>query len=284
MIRLNMTNLELEYNLAGGLLLTINEKDFRQLQEQLVEAGFGHGCVLPFRALAKNGGIEALKSSPLDIVHFEEAWNPTNQDNLGLAIAAGLIGHLKRIAGDESSPPILQDALFPGKKTCDRLFKELMKAFPGAKFISHEVRTQYDSGRWLLEINPGLKMQPSTILEEAKKRGVGLVFDPKHLLPSSSTLSAPGQATKVLRGEWERQFHFFGSRLEVVDINGDVKELFREGGVLRELAQAAKETGSIRFLRVEIPIPPNQQLPGVKQSQEKGFQFLREVGQALREA
>jgi hypothetical protein len=279
-----MTNPGLEYNLAGGLLLTITEGDFRRLQEQLVEAGFGHACVLPFRVLAKRSGVEALKNSPLDIVHFEEAWNPTSQDNLGLSMAAGVLGKLKRMAGNKNQPPIPQDAFFPSKRTCDRLFRELMAAFPDAKFISHEVKTQYDSGRWLLEINPSLKMQLATILEGAKERGVGLVFDPRHLLPSGSALSLPGQATKAPRGEWERQFQYFRSGLEVVDINGNVDELFREGGELRELAQAAKETSSIRFLRVEIPIPPGQQLPGIRQSQEKGFQFLREIGQALREA
>ena len=72
--------------------------------------------------------------------------------------------------------------------------------------------------------------------------------------------------------------------MEVVDINGRVEELFRQGGSLRELAQAAKETPNIKYLRVEIPIPPTQQVPLVRQSQDKGFQFLREVGQALREA
>lgn len=188
------------------------------------------------------------------------------------------------MAGDKSEPPILQDALFPSKRTCDRLFRELMTAFPEAKFISHEVRTQYDSGRLLLEINPGLKMQPATILEEARERGIGLVFDPKHLLPSAPTLSLPDQPTKAPMGEWERQFNKFREGLEVVDINGEIEELFRAGGSLRELARAAKETPNIRFLRVEIPIPPKQQLPGIRQSQEKGFQFLKEIGQALREA
>lgn len=281
-----MTNPEqpaLEYNLAGGLLLTITERDFRRLQEQLVQAGFGYACVLPFRAIAKEGGIEALRQSPLEVVHFEEAWNPTNQDNLGLAVAAGVLGKLKRMAEAKGEPPIPQDALFPSKKTCDRLFRELMAAFPEAKFISHEVRTQYDSGRWLLEINPGLKMQPATILEEAKERGVGLVFDPSHLLPSAS-ISLPGEATRPQKSNWERQFNKFRSGLEVVDINGRVEELFRQGGSLRELAQAAKETPNIKYLRVEIPIPPTQQVPLVRQSQDKGFQFLREVGQALREA
>lgn len=279
-----MENAELEYNLAGGLLLTITEGDFKWLQERLVEAGFGHGCILPFRALVKKGGVEALKNSPLDIVHFEKAWNPTNQDNLGLAVMAGILGKLKRMAGDKAEPPIVQDAIFPGKKTCDRLFEELMETFPNAKFISHEVRTNYNSGRWLLEINPGLKIQPAQILEKAKERGVGLVFDPSHLLPSNSTLSLPGQATKAPRGEWEKQFQFFRSGLEVVDIHGDPNELFRKGGELRELAQAAKETSNVRFLRVEIPIPLKQQVPLIRQSQEKGFEFLREVGQALKEA
>lgn len=295
------TGPELEYNLAGGLLLTIFERDFKVLQEKVAEAGFRKACVLSFKALAKEGRVEALKDSPLDIVHIEEAWNPTNQDHLIFAGAAGVWGYAARYLykhreeegilgilgqryGKKDAPIAESDSEWPSKETCDRLFEELMVAFPGVKFISHEVTTQYDSDRWLLEINPGIELPPSQILSQSREGGFGLVFDPKHLLPSGSALSLPGQATKVPRGEWERQFQYFRSGLEVVDINGDVGELFKDGGQLRELAQAAKETPNIRYLRVEIPIPPIQQIPKVRQSQEKGFQFLREVGQALREA
>lgn len=96
-------------------------------------------------------------------------------------------------------------------------------------------------------------------------------------------ISLPGLPTKQPRGEWERQFRTFQKKIEVVDINppskGDVADLLAGKGMLKELAQAAKEN-KIRFLRVEVPIPTLQQLPG-SPLQNKGFEFLREVGEAL---
>jgi len=68
-----MAQSELEYNLAGGLLLTIREGDFGHLQEDLFNSGYRYGCLLPFRALTRKEGIETLKNSPLQIVHIEEA-------------------------------------------------------------------------------------------------------------------------------------------------------------------------------------------------------------------
>lgn len=278
----------LEYNAAGGLLKTYFKEDFRHLGEQLIKAGFGKVCVLPFRAIAREGGIEALRQSPLEIVHIEEAWNPTDEENIIAGVAAAFF-HKKRLMNvltgkEEASPTQIWDGLFPAKRTCDRLFEELMAAFPKAKFIAHDITTRYESNRWLLEINPGIDMEPAAILEEARGKGVGLVFDPSHLLPSESTVSLPKQGTKAPRGEWERQFRFFQHGLEVVDINGKIEELLGQGGALRELAQAAKETPNIRYLRVEIKIPPTQQIPVVSRFHNGGFSFLNDVGQALRES
>lgn len=152
-----MANSELEYNLAGGLLLTVREKDFNRLQDGLVKAGYRYGCLLPFRSLVK-GGAEQLKESPLQIVHIEEAWNPTTEDNLAKAVWAGLVGYWRRYKGDKTEPPILQDAFFPGKATCHRLFTEIIKAFPEVKFISHELDVNFPSDRLLVEINPGINL------------------------------------------------------------------------------------------------------------------------------
>jgi len=52
--------------------------------------------------------------------------------------------------------------------------------------------------------------------------------------------------------------------------------------LLKELAQAAKETQGIKFLRVEIPIPPKLQIPGLP-GHQKGFDFLQAIGQKLME-
>lgn len=280
-----MTNSELEYNLAGGLLLTVREADFKRLQEGLDNSGYRYGCVLPFRALIRKEGIDALRSSPIQIVHIEEAWNPTNEDNLGKAIIAGLLGYYRRFKGIEGPNPIVQDAMFPAKATCERLFNELVEAFPKVKFISHALNVSFPTDRLLVEVNPGIGLSASEILDQTEEKGIGLVFDPRHLLPTESTISTPGQPTKALRGEWEGQFETFKGKVEVVDINppakGDVGELLHGRGLLKELALAAQETG-VKFLRVEIPIPPMQQIPG-SPLQSKGFEFLRDIGQALRE-
>lgn len=277
----------LEYNLAGGLLLTVRENDLQRLCEQVAQSGYSHACVLPFRALTHPGSVEQLQRSPLTIIHLEEAWNPTNQDTLGLAVAAGIIGHARRILGDTTEPPILQDAFFPARKTCDRLFKDLMEIFPETKFISHKVLTDLDSNRWLLEINPGIKMSPEQILAEAKRQGVGLVFDPRHLLPSENTVSIPTQPTKPTLGKWEGQFRIFSKDIEVVDINPpnptDVSDLLTRKGLLKELAEATRELPNVKFLRVEIPMPIASRIPFSPQ-QQNGFEFLKEIGEALKTA
>lgn len=275
----------LEYNLAGGLLLTINEQDFLELQEGLKESGYQSACVLPFRALMKGSGIQTLKQSPLSVVHIEEAWNPTNKDNLGKAVVAGLLGYYNRFRNVPGANPILQDSFFPSISTCDKLFKDLMAEFPHAKFISHKIEVNFPSDRFLVEINAGIKLEPSELLASAEQKGIGLVFDPSHLLPTDKTVSLPNRPTKS-KNEWEKQFNYFSSRVEVVDINPpdkktDVGELVSGRGVLKEVAQAAKEVG-IEILRVEIPIPPLQQIPLLR-PHSKGFEFLKEIGNALKE-
>lgn len=210
---------KLEYNLAGGLLLTIRESDLFFLDKKLFESGYRYGCILPFRGLTKKGSVERLKDSPLEIIHLEEAWNPTNHDSLPLAILAGLSGYWQRRQKTQPNAPILQDALFPSKQTCDQLFAEFYRAFPGIKFISHEFRVDYPADRLLVEINPGIQLTTDQILDKSQEEGIGLVFDPRHLLSRERMVSLPGEPTRPYRGEWERQFLTFAKQIEVVDIN-----------------------------------------------------------------
>jgi len=278
--------LKLEYNLAGGLLLTIRERDLELLTNELVSSGYRYGCVLPFRGLTKEGAIGNLQNSTLSIVHIEKAWNPTSHDFFPKAVLAGMYGYYKRFCGDKSGAPILQDAAFPSKNTCGRLFKELYRAFPGIKFISHSFDVNFPSDRMLVEINSGVELNLSEILDTSRQRGLGLVFDPSHLLAPGKVISVTGEPTRSYQGEWERQFNAFREQIEVVDINpptsGAVSDLLRGTGLLKELAQAAKETQGIKFLRVEIPIPPKLQIPGLP-GHQKGFDFLQAIGQKLME-
>lgn len=273
----------LEYNLAGGLLLTIGEKDFQELQNGLKDAGYSSACVLPFRALMKESGLKILHSSPLSIVHIEEAWNPTTKDNLTESIMAGLFGYYRRFRGLSGDNPIIQDSLFPSKNTCDRLFKSLIAEFPNIKFISHHLDVGFPEDRLLVEVNAGINLSPSELLTRAKEKGIGLVFDPSHLLPSDRTISLPGDPTRKVN-EWEKQWQYFSHQVKVVDINppdkkNDVPELLAGHGVLKEIARAARETG-VEYLRVEVPIPPIQQIPGLR-PHTAGFSFLKEIGNAL---
>lgn len=217
---------------------------------------------------------------------MEEAWNPTNKDNFVLAVLAGLYGHWKRFRGDETEPPILQDALFPSKFTCIKLFRELYEVYPKAKFISHGININYPSDRLLVEVNPGIELSAQEILEKSQRAGFGLVFDPRHLLNSKSTISVANEPTKTYKGEWEKQFNELSSQIEVVDINPpkseDLSDLEAGKGLLKELAQAAKGASGVKFLRVEIPIPPKWQILG-SPFNKKGFDFLQAIGQRLME-
>lgn len=280
---------KLEYNLAGELLLTVRESDLQVLTKKLVTSGYRYGCVLPFRGLMKDGAIESLQESPLSIVHLEEAWNPTKWDSRVLAVMAGLYGQALGLAKLRKQEPILQDALFPGKATCKRLFDELLETFPDSKFIAHDVSFDFPPERILVEINKGVSVSPDKLLELSRAEGFGLVFDPSHLLAPEKIFSAAGEPAKTYKGEWERQFNQFASQVEVVDINptgpNDVADLVRGGGLLKEVAQAAKEAkeiGKVKFLRVEIPGPVKWQIPGLPNHQ-RGFDFLQAIGQRLME-
>lgn len=285
---------KLEYNLAGGLALTIRERDFRQLCEGLADSGYRYACALPFRSLTENPlgfpflkgkGLENLRNCPIQIVHLEEAWNPTNEENIAKAVIAGLL-HRKKLFGGigEFPPPQVWDGLFSSKVTCDGLFEQLYTKIEGVKVISHTFEVDFPSDRLLVEINPGIELSQSEILDISIQRNIGLVFDPSHLLASDKIISVAGEPTKPYKGEWERQFIAFSDQVRVVDINppslADEDDLFEGKGSLKELAQAAKEAGKVEFLRVEIPIPIKWQIPGLPSHQE-AFDFLQAIGQRL---
>lgn len=284
---------KLEYNLAGGLLLTITEKDFQTLCYGLEQAGYHYACVLPFRAFLekplgfpfpKSRGLENLKDCPLTIVHLEEAFVPTKWDFIFPAVIKGLYGQfLNLLKLRKPFQPILQDALFPGKLTCERLFWEIYHQFPETKFISHQINFDFPGDRLLVEINPGIQMSPEQLLQTSQEKGLGLVFDPSHLLMPQRAISAPSAPTRPSLGEWERLFTIFSSQVEVVDINPprkqDLEDLGKGKGVLKELAQAAKQADGVKFFRVEIPIPLAQQIPGLPH--QEGFAYLRHLGEEL---
>jgi len=283
---------ELELNLAGGLLATITQKDLKAFIKRAQEAGFPNFCALPFRGLEK-GGIRELAERGVSIVHVEDAWNPLSgkpYDRLIPALVAGTYGTFSRkILGKKSEIPLIEDSLFPSEETCSRIFGELMEAFPRAKFISHEASLgKTPKSRFLLEIHPGLKMEKGEIADWAQEAGVGLVFDPSHLLQRVVTVSAPNQPTR-LRNDWEGEFNFFANtgKIEVVDIqpssknSGSHRQIERRGR-LQELAAAAKEVASIKYLRVETRLPIKDQLPVI--SRGKDFPALRQIAQVLQEA
>lgn len=285
---------QLEYNLAGGLLLTIREQDFQSLVEGVASSGYNHACLMPFRALRNRWSLEKLSNSPLTVIHLEDAWNPTPYDFLPMAVISGLWGFLRRKMDKQARPSTIADSFFPGEATCENLLKTLMASFPQAKLISHQVNMEVPKGRLLLEINEGLNLSAQEILELSQKDEVGLVFDPSHLLPSEKTVSFAGEPTRKPRGEWERQFLTFASRLEVVDINSPrpsdirfpertaIDELLKGRGTLAELAKAAKELPGVKFLRVEIPLPLANQIPMLPTQRREGFEFLKQIGEALK--
>lgn len=272
---------ELEYNLAGCLPFTVSRGEFHRLLGELAESGYQYGCLLPFRALTESGSVDELKKSPMTIVHLEGAWNPTGEDNFRKAILAGLLGYGRRIAHLEGQNPIVQDAFFPSRATCDQLFKHLMIAFPAAKVISYSLDVSCPKDRLLVGVDPvGQGLSLPEISARAEMNGYGLVFDPRHVL-SGPSVSLPGQPTRVSSREWESSFQAVKDQVEVVDIHPtsrqDLPDLLKRAGLLKELAVAATEA-KVDYLRVEVPIPLMAVAPPLR---GKGFDFLEKIGQAL---
>lgn len=278
-------------------MYAIFEKDFRWMYQELQEHGYHYACVLPIRTLRSKERIEELRKSNLAIVHIEGPRNPAKgsyNDFLPAAVVTGALGKLRRMLGDNSEPPILEDTLpFPSRATCDSLLRKLFEAFPGAKFVTYDVNVNFGlkPERLLLGIHPGLHMTASEILNWANgptmRNGIGLVFDPHYLLPSDRVISMQGRPTRPGTGEWERQFRIFAGKTEVVDIHPrnrqDIQDLRKRRGMLTELAQAAREYPRIRYLRVELPIYPRW-MTGVPRTGIYGqnIDLLKEIAEVLR--
>lgn len=283
---------ELELNLAGGLLATITEGDLTALISRAEKAGFPNFCALPFRGLQKEGSVEKLADSGVSVVHIEDAWNPLTRkayDHFLPALVAGTYGTFsRRLLRTSSNIPLIEDALFPSQETSSRIVEELMTAFPEAKFISHQASLgRVPKNRFLLEIHPGLEITREEIADWSQELGVGLVFDPSHLLQGTATVSRPGQPTQP-GNFWEREFNYFAQtgKLEVVDIQPSSKQAgsYRQiqERALRELARAAKEINSVRYLRVETRLPLGEQLPWL--SRKRSFPVLSQIAQTLNNA
>jgi hypothetical protein len=273
---------KLEYNLAGGLLMTVNVADFQELQQGLAATGFTHGCVLPFRALMGRDAVNNLNRSPLTIAHFEEAWNPTDQDSLGKALVSGGLGQVDRLLHPTHNRPLLQDSLFPSSLSSRHIYGRIFRELPQANCIAHQFIANVPASRLLVEINPGINLGAAEILDRSQADNIGLVFDTSHLLSSSRTVSVPGAPT-VAQSAWEDQFNFFAPQLKVVDIHPsrpeETAELLTGRGVLVEVAAAAKQVG-VDYLRVEVPIPVLHQLPLLR-PHHRAVSFLANVASSL---
>jgi len=258
---------KLEYNLAGGLILTTTEEGLTILANAARGVGFPVFSGMPFRGHRKN-------HENLPIVHLEAAWNPTNQDNFLMAALAGMAGHIKRAVGAKNQSPILQDALFPGRERSNFLLHHLLKTH-NAKLISHKIlphrliETPKES--WLLQINSAVEKNPEELIAWTKETGVKLVFDPSHLGHwfGSKTISAPNNPIQPY-DETIPIFYKLAEEgiIEVVDLNSQKRSLFNseqnkqllETGVLKELIEASTEYESIEYLRLELPIAAREQL------------------------
>lgn len=295
---------KLELSMAAGLPLTLSEKGLRKLVESSVEAGFRKGCVFPFRGFEKSHGFEAVSQNPnFEVVHIMTPWTSHEVDSLSLAIAAGIKGMILRKMGRSDTAPIIQDGLFPSRANCEWMLKELLTTFSGAKLVSYDVDLKFPGNRLLIDIHPGINLSPQALRDLAQERGFGIIFDPTHILAGKEIgFSASGTPTKVDQN-WEEQFRLFSEAglVEVVDINPtplEEVELLAGRGLWKEIVQKAK-SAKVGYLRVEVPLHPHWTVNRLgldkiepltsasllyPPARNQVFKFLRQIGQALKEA
>lgn len=279
----------LELSMAAGLHRTLTKEGIRGLIKDAVKAGFRYGCASTFRGyediFGHNRDFSVLaRNEGFQVVHIMNAWNPTGEDNIFKAIAAGLEGQRKRAKGDTSQPPIVQDALFPSEDKCKSMIWDgksgLLNFFPNAKLVTYDVNVSFPSERVLIDINPGIKMSPEEFCGLAQRKCWKIVFDPQHLLPEPEvSLSVPKEPTKKVQDTWSRQFELYSRAglIEVVDINPNPEEeneLLEGRGRWIDVASAArinnrgvfegKEGLKIKYLRVEAPFHPHWTQEGLK--------------------
>ena len=253
------------YNVANAPLLSLQGRQFTALGRMLDNAGYDGISALPFR---RETLVEDYAYYFPPVILVEDAWNPGGYDNLGLAIAQGIAGHFRRLLGDESEPPLLQDTLFfPSKETSKMLANQLMDANPDAHFGSTVFNSGFAPERTYVHIQHDYKphtMSTEELLDTSQKTESMLLFDPTHLL-SEQSISLPQRPTRKNASAWEQQLNFFAERIAGVDIHAasraELEEFLKESGKLYELAQAGFAIcHSLDFMRVESLVPLEQQI------------------------
>ena len=106
------------YNPSHAMLAPLTGFTFDRLGASLIDAQFEGTSALPYRL---PDIVDRYQSHFPEVILLEE-WNPGNYDNIVLATMQGAWGHVRRVAGDKSEPPILQDTIFfPSRITSETI-------------------------------------------------------------------------------------------------------------------------------------------------------------------
>jgi hypothetical protein len=275
------------FNTANAALQSLSEQRLIQYGQSIQEMGYERVSALPFRTPEI---VELYQKYFPPVVLVEDAWNPGHFDNLTLAFAEGIYGHLKRLSGDTTEPPILQDTLlFPGLETATDTADYLMEVFPEAHIGSTHFWSAYPQEKTYVHIMSEYKphqMGAHELLKKSQDTGSLLLFDPTHLLDPAK-VSYPGHPTDIPQDEWERQLEFFSSRVAGIDIRAanpaDLTELLTEGGKLYRLAKAGFAVcQNLDFLRVETLVPIQEQHP-LSPLHKRAVHYLKTAATLLKE-
>lgn len=273
-------------SVANAPLLGLTTSDFRRFGQGLKTAGYEGISALPFRV---ENIVELYQKYFPPIILVEDAWNPGNYDNKGLAILEGIYGSLKRrIYGDKSEPPKIQDTLFfPGKNTSQKITNQLMKTISRPYYGTINFNSRFPSDRTLVHIQSQYKpnhLSIEEVLSLSNETNQYLLFDPTHLLDQQQ-ISYPGQPTQEFKGEWEKQLTDLASRIVGVDIHPknrqEIEDLMKRTGKLYELTLASQELcDNLQFLRVETLVSLFSQLP-LSPFQARGIDYLKQIAAIL---
>lgn len=288
---------DLEFNIGGALIKTCRARDLEDLVWRVGQSGIFNLSLLPLRGLTDFKAFkESLDESSINVVHLEEAWNPTKQRNLGLALFSSfIIGPIARKLDSRSEHPVKWDGLFPDKVTSREMFQEIKQTFPEMKIVSHSIKDALANDKLVEVSRPMLTKSREVFLDFAQENGIALVFDPAHLecLGPGKTISYPAQPTINDPGSWEDHWRAFSATglVEVVDFRPPIRlskvllgkddygGLIFGKGKLSELAAAAKEISSVKFFRIGAVLPPLELL-----GSEGEIKTLSLIAKALKEA
>lgn len=255
------------FNLAGGLLKGLTDRDLGQFGRDLGTTGIEAISALPLRAPEF---VKILREMFPPLILVEDAWNPGEHDNLVIAAFEGCIGHLRRLAGDTSEPPLLQDTIpFPSRTRSEQIVDAMMSQYKDAHFGSLFIES--DEGRY-----PGRTyahaqrlfrphhLSREEVLTLAQERQIQLLWDPTHPVATPSTVIYPGGSRGIDKEQLLGELDYFGESLAGVDINsldrGDLEDLMRGQGLLVDVARQAKAHG-VEFVRLELLMPIRSQFP-----------------------